>query len=988
MNTVGPTIASLPTYIQSPRNIVVPSIDVIFSEPIDPTTFTYQDITYSKEGGPNLITPSITITQISPTEFEISNFNNLIPPIDGTYTFTVSAAGVKDLAGNTGTGSASDTWVLLTTAPVAPTDLAISPNTGATPGLTDTGAVTLTGTLSESGLAIDVMDGTTDLGFATVNGTTFSIALNLPAGANQLEVTADDAAGNVSPSASFNVFVDESLLTISSVAAVTPNPRNTAVGSVDVTFTKPINAATFTTADLTLTDNGGPNLITSAVTISLVSGTTSTYQIGGLSGLTTAEGTYVLTVDAAGIQDQVGNAGTGSLSTSWLMDTTPPTSHVNSLPATTTSTSFTVSVTATDPNGANGSTPSGVASIAIYDSTNGGPFTLFTTVTPSDPSATFTGQVGNTYAFYSVATDKAGNVEATPTAAQASTTVEATRQATSISTISGSGTYGGTATLTATLTASSGSGLADESVTFAFVNGTIITTVGTATTNADGVATLTGVSLTGIGAGTYTGYVGASFAGDANYDGSSGSGDLTVAQAPLTVTANPAFKTYGDADPTFTVSYNGFVDGDGVSSLSGSLSFATTEPTTSYAPVASYTITPSGLVSSNYSITYIGGTLTVNPRALTVTAANNAIQTYGAPTPTLTYTLSGFAPGEDAMIAGVTGAPVLSTTATQSSGVATYAITVGAGTLAAANYDFPNLVAGTLTITPAPLTITADDQSMVYGAPLPVLTASYSGFVNGDAPANLATPVTLSTDATSSSPVGTYAIQAFGATSANYKITFVNGTLTINQASTTTTLAASVNPSVFGQSVTFTATVAAAAPGSGTPTGTISFMEGSNTLDTESLDTSTTVSFTTSALAVGSATITAVYSGDTDFLTSGSSTTDTINQASTATSLFALPTLTTSGETVTLTATIAVVAAGCGHADGLCAVLRRHDLPGYRHPERQHRHSHDDHAAGRDRLAHRAIPGRLQLHRQHVERCLGHDQPLRHRHDHHPHLLL
>src|SRR5208283_919819 len=58
MNTVGPTIASLPTYIQSPRNIVVPVIDVIFSEPIVPSTFTYQDITYSKPGGPNLITPS------------------------------------------------------------------------------------------------------------------------------------------------------------------------------------------------------------------------------------------------------------------------------------------------------------------------------------------------------------------------------------------------------------------------------------------------------------------------------------------------------------------------------------------------------------------------------------------------------------------------------------------------------------------------------------------------------------------------------------------------------------------------------------------------------------------------------------------------------------------------------------------------------------------------------------------------------------------
>ena len=120
---------------------------------------------------------------------------------------------------------------------------------------------------------------------------------------------------------------------------------------------------------LTLTDNGGPNLIDSGVTITLVSGTT--YAIGGLEGLTTAEGEYTLTVNAADIDDQNGDAGTGSLSTAWLIDTTPPISTVNALPAQSASTSFTVSVTASDPSTA-GETSSGVASIAIYDSVNGG----------------------------------------------------------------------------------------------------------------------------------------------------------------------------------------------------------------------------------------------------------------------------------------------------------------------------------------------------------------------------------------------------------------------------------------------------------------------------------------------------------------------------------------------------------------------------------------------------------------------------------------
>ncbi len=203
---------------------------------------------------------------------------------------------------------------------------------------------------------------------------------------------------------------------ISSVAAPTPNPRNAPVNSVDVTFTEAIDLATFTTAALSLTDNGSSNLITGAVTISLVSG--STYQIGGLSGLTMAEGTYVLTVNAAGIRDQAGNFGTGMTSATWLMDTTPPTSTIGTLPTRTSMTSFLVSASGTDPNGSNGGAPSGIATFTLYVSKDGGAFTAFASVTPANPSAPFVGQPGHSYGFYGIATDNAGNVQPTPTAAQ------------------------------------------------------------------------------------------------------------------------------------------------------------------------------------------------------------------------------------------------------------------------------------------------------------------------------------------------------------------------------------------------------------------------------------------------------------------------------------------------------------------------------------------------------------------------------------------
>ena len=88
---------------------------------------------------------------------------------------------------------------------------------------------------------------------------------------------------------------------------------------------------------------------------------------------------------------------------------------------------------------------------------------------------------------------------------------------------------------------------------------------------------------------------------------------------------------------------------------------------------------------------------------------------------------------------------------------------------------------GTLTVTPAVLTVSADDKSMVYGSVVPVLTASYSGFVNGDGIASLTTLATIRTTATDSSHVsgGPYAITTSEASDPDYTMDFVTGSLTI-----------------------------------------------------------------------------------------------------------------------------------------------------------------------------------------------------------------
>jgi len=84
-----------------------------------------------------------------------------------------------------------------------------------------------------------------------------------------------------------------------------------------------------------------------------------------------------------------------------------------------------------------------------------------------------------------------------------------------------------------------------------------------------------------------------------------------------------------------------------------------------------------------------------------------------------------------------------------------------------------------LTVNKANLTITADNLTKFEQQPNPTLTATYTGFVLGETPAVLLTPAVLSTTAVTTSPPGTYPITVTGATAANYNITFVNGTLTV-----------------------------------------------------------------------------------------------------------------------------------------------------------------------------------------------------------------
>jgi autotransporter-associated beta strand protein len=95
-------------------------------------------------------------------------------------------------------------------------------------------------------------------------------------------------------------------------------------------------------------------------------------------------------------------------------------------------------------------------------------------------------------------------------------------------------------------------------------------------------------------------------------------------------------------------------------------------------------------------------------------------------------------------------------------------------------------------------------------------------------------------------------------------------TQTVNQAASSTMVTSSINPSFFGQSVTFTATVAPNSPATATPTGMVTFMDGAATLATTPLSGGT-ASFTTTILSVATHVISVSYSGDSNFTASTSS---------------------------------------------------------------------------------------------------------------------
>jgi len=355
-------------------------------------------------------------------------------------------------------------------------------------------------------------------------------------------------------------------------------------------------------------------------------------------------------------------------------------------------------------------------------------------------------------------------------------------------------------------------------------------TVGTSTTTLAN-AQLAQVTISNTGNATLT--LVSAQTGSADFT-SSASGCVSVAPAAtcqFIVTYAP--KTVGAANATIT--------------------FTTTDPAH---PTLVVSVTGVGVVTTAIAIN--APAITYNANGL-VTLTVTAPPTVFTPIGNVTLTVDNAAPLSQALVNGVATFTITAPNAGSHTLLASYATQSGfQGSTAS----------GTLVVSPKPLTIspTPNPTSMAYGGPLPVLTPSYSGFVTGQGPSNLTGTATCTTTATVTSPVGAYTSVCAGATSTNYLISYPTGVVNVIKAATITTITSNVpSPAIIGQIVTVSSKVTPQF--SGIPTGSVTVTASTGEKCTGVLTAGVcSLTFSTG----GTRTLTAVYTGDTNFLASTS----------------------------------------------------------------------------------------------------------------------
>ncbi len=424
-----------------------------------------------------------------------------------------------------------------------------------------------------------------------------------------------------------------------------------------------------------------------------------------------------------------------------------------------------------------------------------------------------------------------GGIDASQTTTTASSTISLPVTFNHIGTVTVN-TTGATLVLSGTITGSdgltkAGSGILDLTAN----NGSLGATVDGGTLLVDNTAGSGGtIGDVGVNPSTTLGGTG-TVAGITTADATVSPGDSSTVTGILTDTGSAVF----DASSTFVETINGATAG------------------------------------TNYSQLQAGGTINLASATLSTTLSSSFTPTAGEQftivnntgTAAITGTFAGLAQGAIVTVSGQEFS-ISYTGGTNNNSVVLTTLTPTTTTVSPVTTSPVFGESVTLTATVAPTT----------GSGTPTGTVQFENTING-VTSDLGTPVTLNSSGVATLPTtqltaGSNQITAVYSGDTTYATsTSATVTVSVAQASSKTTLTASPNPSLAGQNVTFTATVTAVSPGSGTPTGSVTFYSGTTSLANESVIDGV-ATFNTTTLPTGTNSINAVYSGDTNFTASTS----------------------------------------------------------------------------------------------------------------------
>jgi len=561
------------------------------------------------------------------------------------------------------------------------------------------------------------------------------------------------------------------------------------------------------------------------------------------------------------------------------------------------------------------------------------------TITVTDPSATFTGVIntapaGEKFLSATVTDVTDGTSEFAADVPIPDATVTTVHTTTSLSSSANPSVLTQPVTFTATVAPDSGT-IPDNTYTVTFFDSTTGTTLGTESVTG-GQATIT---VSGLSQGDHM--IVAIFNGDSTILGSSSVLNQHVNPAAsmtsLTSSLNPS--TYGQlitfsatvtpvspamGTPTGTVEFfDGSTDLGGATLINGVATFDDSALSTGTHVINAVYEGDSTFLTSGATLSQV-----VNQANATETLSSDINPSVFGQMVTFTAAVTSNAGTPSGSVTLLEGTQVVGATETLVNGIATWQInSLGTGdnllhfvysgdtNFAAAsstNYDQIVTAAQTMTTITSMLQPVVMGQSVTFTAQVTVVgpgSGTPDGTVNFYDGTTFIGSGTLSGGyaslTTSSLNIGDNEITAHYVGTANFLPSISQAVdQSVGQDQTATGLTSSANPSIFGSSVTYVATVVNISPIIGMPTGSVSFYEDATLLQVVPLDSNDMASINVSGMSVGSHQIQAFYSGDTNFAGSSYALTQTVVQAASATSLSSSANPSVNGQPVTLTAAV------------------------------------------------------------------------------------